>query len=231
MGTEYYARNCRINTNNMKGQLPKPFTLLLFFFFLSNYLTATNECPVVTFWLEDFTGLANGTTSDAGTTAWTSASTGASGTYAVQNNEFKVSYSGQQVSTFTSQVIDIANKTNVSFSVDLRSELASTSDAFENSDYVRVYYKLNGGAETLAYEDLAGIGNTTNTTGAITFSSPSLSGSTLQIIIKASNSDPTERYFFDNIKVNGYRYQPGQWLYRCSTRYGQFRWYHSYFVE
>ena len=187
----------------MKGQVPKLFSLLLFFFFLSNYLTATNECPVATFWIEDFTGLANGTTSDAGTTAWTSASTGTSGTYSVQNNEFKVSYSGQQVSTFTSQVIDIANKTNVSFSVDLRSEVASTSDAFENSDYVRVYYKLNGGAETLAYEDLAGIGNTTNTTGAITFSSPSLSGSTLQIIIKASNSDLTERYFFDNIKVNG----------------------------
>ncbi|OQP48223.1 hypothetical protein A4D02_05760 [Niastella koreensis] len=158
---------------------------------------------ITTFWLEDFTGLANGTTSDTGPTAWTTSVTG-SGTYSVQNNEFKVSFSGSQgVGIWTSQAIDISNKTNVSFSVDLRSELASTSDAFETADYVRVYYKLNGGAETLAYEDLAGIGSTTNTTGSMTFTSAALSGNTLQIIIKTSNSDPTERYFFDNVKLSG----------------------------
>ncbi|HEY1201413.1 MAG TPA: hypothetical protein VGE79_10550, partial [Niastella sp.] len=95
------------------------------------------------FWLEDFTGLANGTTSDAGTTAWTSSSTGTTGTYSVQNNEFKISYTGQLINTWTSQAIDISTKSNVSFSVDLRSELASTNDAFETSDYIRVYYKLN----------------------------------------------------------------------------------------
>lgn len=155
------------------------------------------------FWLEDFTGLANGTTADAGATAWTSSSTGTTGTYSVQNNEFKITYTGQQVSTWTSQAIDISTKSNVSFSVDLRSELASTNDAFETTDYIRVYYKLNGGAETLVFEDFAGIGSTTNTTGSITFNSATLSGSTLQVIIKASNSDPTERYFFDNIKVSG----------------------------
>jgi hypothetical protein len=158
---------------------------------------------ITTLWLEDFTGLANGTTSDAGTTQWTSASTGTVGTFSVQNNEFKVSYTGQFVNTWTSQSIDITNKSNVSFSVDLRSELASTSDAFEATDYIRVYYKLNGGAETLVYEDYAGIGTTTNTTGSITFNSTTLSGSNLQVIIKTSNSDPTERYFFDNIKVTG----------------------------
>ncbi|OQP64306.1 hypothetical protein A3860_20245 [Niastella vici] len=164
---------------------------------------SVSASAITTFWLEDFTGLSNGTTSDAGTTAWTSSSTGTSGTYSVQNNEFKVSYSGQNVLTWTSQVIDISSKANVSFSVDLRSELASTSDAFETADYVRVYYKLNGGAETLVYEDLAGIGSTTNTTGSATISSATLNGSTLQIIIRASDSDPTERYFFDNIKVSG----------------------------
>ncbi|MBO9198746.1 MULTISPECIES: T9SS type A sorting domain-containing protein [Niastella] len=158
---------------------------------------------ISTFWLEDFAGLANGTTSDAGTTQWSSSSTGTVGTYSVQNNEFKVSYTGQAISTWTSQAIDISTKTNVSFSVDLRSELASTNDAFETTDYIRVYYKLNGGAETLAYEDLAGIGTTTNTTGSMTFTSPTLSGNTLQVIIRMSNSDPTERYFFDNIKLTG----------------------------
>lgn len=156
-----------------------------------------------TFWLEDFAGLSNGTTSDAGTTAWTTSVTG-SGTYSVQNNEYKVSFSGSQgVGIWTSQAINIASKTNVTFSVGLRSEVASSSDALENTDYIRVYYKLNGGAETLVFEDLAGIGSTTNTTGSTTFTSSTLNGSTLQIIIKTSNSDPTERYFFDNINVSG----------------------------
>ncbi|THU34172.1 T9SS type A sorting domain-containing protein [Niastella caeni] len=158
---------------------------------------------VSTIWLEDFTGLANGTTSDAGATAWSTSVTG-SGTWSVQSNEYKVSFSGSQgVGTWTSQAIDISTKSNVTFSVNLRSEVASGNDAFEASDYLRVYYKLNGGAETLVYEDFAGIGTTTNTTGSVTVNSASLNGNTLQIIIKASNSDPTERYFFDNINVTG----------------------------
>jgi len=158
---------------------------------------------VTTFWLEDFSGLSNGATSDAGATAWTTSVTG-SGTYSVQNNEFKTSFSGSQgVGIWTSQAIDISSKTNVSFSVDLRSELSSSNDAFETADYIRVYYKLNNGAETLVYEDLAGLGSTTNTNASATINSSSLNGSTLQIIIKTSNSDPTERYYFDNIKVTG----------------------------
>ncbi|OQP57554.1 hypothetical protein A4R26_23805 [Niastella populi] len=158
---------------------------------------------VTTFWLEDFTGLSNGTTSDAGTTAWTTSAPG-SGTYSIQNSEYKASFSGGQgVGTWTSQVIDISSKTNVSFSVDLRSEVATSSDAFETGDYIRVYYKLNGGAETLAFEDLAGLGSTTNTTSSTTFNSSTFNGSTLQVIIKTSNSDPSERYFFDNIKLTG----------------------------
>ncbi|THU40168.1 T9SS type A sorting domain-containing protein [Niastella caeni] len=165
-------------------------------------VTAGSSAPA-TFWLEDFSGLSNGTTSDGGTTAWTTSATG-SGTYSVQNNEYKISFSGSQgVGVWTSQAIDISSKSNVSFSVDLRSSVASTSDALENSDYIRVYYKLNGGAETLVFEDLAGIGSTTNTTASTTVNSSSLNGSTLQIIIKTSNSDPTERYFFDNINVTG----------------------------
>lgn len=158
---------------------------------------------VATFWLEDFTGLSNGTTSDAGTTQWTTAVTG-SGTYSVQSNEYKVSFSGGPgIGVWTSQAIDISSKTNVAFSVDLRSEVASSNDAFENTDYIRVYYKLNGGAETLVYEDLAGLGTTTNSTASVTVSSAALNGSSLQVIIKTSNSDPTEKYYFDNIKITG----------------------------
>ena len=50
----------------MQKQLPKPFCLLLFFFLLSNYLSATPECPIIS---GTFSG-ANGTTSDASATGW-----------------------------------------------------------------------------------------------------------------------------------------------------------------
>ncbi|SFE06872.1 hypothetical protein SAMN05518672_104360 [Chitinophaga sp. CF118] len=175
----------------------------------ANGCTATQSVQVSSgaatpsaFWWEDFT-LANGTTVDNGATSWTVANTG-SGTYSVQNNEFKVSYSSAAEGVWSSGVVDISSKKNIVISVDLRSETASSNDAFESDDYIRVYYKLNGGAETLAYEDFAGIG-ATNTTGtaSFSFSSAALNGSTLQVIVKTRNSDVTERYFFDNVKLTG----------------------------
>jgi len=170
----------------------------------SQSVTVTSGTPTATtFWLEDFT-LANGTTSDTGTTPWTSSSTGTGTyTYSVQNNEFKTTFTGQQVGTWTSGVIDISGKANTIISVDLRSETPGSGDLFENTDYIRVYYKLNGGAETLMYEDLAGIGTSTSGTASFTPSSVALNGTTLQVIIRTSNSDPTERYYFDNVKLTG----------------------------
>ncbi|WP_343692886.1 T9SS type A sorting domain-containing protein [Chitinophaga sp.] len=153
------------------------------------------------FWLEDFT-FADGTTSDNGSTPWTIVSTG-TGTASVQANEFKVSYTGAGETTWSSGVVDISGKSNVVISADLRSETASTNDAFENDDYMKVYYKLNNGAEVLVYEDYSGIGNTTTGTARVTVSSAALNGSTLQVIIRARNSDPTERYFFDNVGLTG----------------------------
>ncbi|WP_217603683.1 hypothetical protein [Chitinophaga sp. GbtcB8] len=153
------------------------------------------------FWWEDFT-LANGTTVDNGVTSWTLTNSGA-GTISVQNNEFKVSYNAAAEAVWTSGVVDISGKSSVVISANLRSETASTNDAFESDDYMRVYYKLNGGAEVLVYDDAAGIGNTTNGTASTTVSSAALTGNTLQVIIKARNSDATERYYFDDVKLTG----------------------------
>jgi len=154
-----------------------------------------------TFWWEDFS-LANGTTVDNGATSWTLTNSGA-GTISVQNNEFKVSYNTAAEAVWTSGVVDISGKSSVVISANLRSETASTNDAFESDDYMRVYYKLNGGAEVLVYDDAAGIGNTTTGTASTTVSSAAISGNTLQVIIKARNSDPTERYYFDDVKLTG----------------------------
>ncbi|HEY6900858.1 MAG TPA: T9SS type A sorting domain-containing protein [Puia sp.] len=163
-------------------------------------VTSGGGTPAV-FWLEDF-AFPNGTVSDAGNTAWTATTTG-TGTYSVQNNEFKTSFSGQSEGVWTSGVINVAGKTNTVLSVDLRSETASSSDAFETTDYVRVYYKLDGGPETLVYEDLAGIGSTTTGTASVTITPSIPAGNSLQIVIRTSDSDPTERYFFDNVKLSG----------------------------
>ncbi|MCF6407432.1 hypothetical protein L3C95_31350, partial [Chitinophaga filiformis] len=153
------------------------------------------------FWLEDFT-LANGTTVDNGSTAWTLESSGA-GTISVQNSEFKVSYNAAAEATWRSDVIDISGKSDVVITADLRSETPGSNDLFEDDDYIRVYYKLNGGDEVLVFDDAAGIGSSTSGTARISIASGTLNGGSIQVIIRARNSSNTERYYFDNVKLTG----------------------------
>jgi hypothetical protein len=167
----------------------------------SQSVTVTTGAAASAFWLEDFT-FANGTLSDTGPTPWTATTTG-TGTYSVQNNEFKTSFSGQAVGIWTSGIVDISGKSNTVISVNLRSETASSGDLFETADFIRLYYKLDNGAEVMFYEDLAGVGTSTSGTASATISSAALNGSTLQVIIRTSNSDPTERYYFDNVTLTG----------------------------
>jgi hypothetical protein len=167
-------------------------------------VTVTSGTPTATtFWLEDFT-FANGTTSDGGTTPWTSSSTGTGTyTYSVQNNEFKTTFTGQQVGTWTSGSISLSGKTNTVLSIDLRSETPGSGDLFENSDYIRVYLRVNNRADSLIFEDLAGLGTSTYGTVSTTISSGAFNGDSVRVIVKTSNSDPTERYYFDNVKLTG----------------------------
>ncbi|MDO6429447.1 hypothetical protein Q4E93_02530 [Flavitalea sp. BT771] len=156
-----------------------------------------------TFWLEDFT-LANGTTSDAGSTPWTATHNVTSGsyTYSVQNNEFKTSFPDQFVGTWTSGKISLAGKTNIKMSVDLRSEVAS-GKSLENEDYIKVYLRINNRADSLIYQDLAGIGSSTTGTASMTLTSGTFNGDSVRVIIKTSNSDASEIYYFDNVKLTG----------------------------
>lgn len=170
----------------------------------STSVAVTSGAPTaIAFWLEDFT-LTNGTTVDTGTTPWSATSNGSgSFTYSVQNNEFKTTFTGQKEGVWTSGSISLAGKSNTTMSVDLRSETASSGDAFETSDYVRVYLRINNRADSLIYEDLAGIGNTTTGTSSMTLASGAFNGDSVRVIIRTSNSDLTERYFFDNVKLTG----------------------------
>jgi hypothetical protein len=156
------------------------------------------------FWVEDFTGLANGTTSDTGTTPWT-ASTAGTGTFSVQNSKFMAAFNAGNTAegVWTSGNIDISTKGNVVVTVDLESGTATSNDAFEDTDYIQVFYKLNGGAETQFFSDINGLNGTTSGTATAIATSPALNGSSLQIVIRLKNTDPTERYYFDNIRFTG----------------------------
>jgi hypothetical protein len=104
---------------------------------------------------------------------------------------------------WTSGVIDITGKTNVSISVDTWN---STLDDMNNSgtymDYLRMYYKLNGSSTETLFSEQLGLINNSSTT-ATTVSVGSLSGTSLQIVIKARATGDDEFYYFDNVKVTG----------------------------
>jgi hypothetical protein len=152
-------------------------------------------------WFENFT-FCDGTTVDNGSTSWSVRNTGP-GTFSVENNEFMASFNTAREGMWVSEVIDISGISNAVIAADLRSGTSSTREALENDDYIRVYYKLNGGAETLVYGDVAGLNDVNNATSSRSISSGSINGSTLQIIIRAKNSSTTERYYFDNVKLSG----------------------------
>jgi PKD repeat protein len=91
-----------------------------------------------------------------------------------------------------SEVINISSFSPVRISVYLQEE-----GTLEPSDYIRVYYRLNGGPETLFTVN----GDNTNDFGTRTATVTGLSGNTLQIVIRCMNNEADEVYYFDNIEV------------------------------
>jgi gliding motility-associated-like protein len=152
--------------------------------------------PGTSIWNEDFT-LANGTTTDAGATAWTrTLGTTPPGYAQVQGNLFEVQGANNAQATWTSQVISISGAPGgANLSVDLSE--AGTMDA---NDSIFVYYRLNGGPLTLFATN--GVRADDFTTATATQNG--LVGSTVQIVVRVhyDGSSPTsELYRFDNVLV------------------------------
>ncbi len=91
-----------------------------------------------------------------------------------------------------SNVIDISGHPSVAASVYLQ-ETGNLS----GSDYIKVYYKLNGGGETYFTTNGNNVNDFTSRTASVT----GLTGNTLQIVIRARNDNPGKDYFFDNLEV------------------------------
>lgn len=170
-------------------------------------------------WYETFNGLANGATSDAGSTSWsTTVPSGGSGSFSKQTpvtgyQLFLVNNTGTE-GVWTSQSIDISAYSEVALEVELYSFYTFSTD------YIRCYYKINGGSEVL-FGELLGSNGLSITSAA----SAIVSGNTVQIVIRAmDNTSGTTNYMgltipnsmaFENVTVTNisilYSISSGNW--------------------
>ncbi|MEP3208619.1 MAG: putative Ig domain-containing protein [Maribacter sp.] len=137
-------------------------------------------------WVEDFSGIPDGSTSDNGATAWTSSRSG--GIFSENGGEFVINDPGG-IGTWTSQIIQIDGSVSVSIDID-----DDNNNAKENNDFIRAFYVLDGGAPVQ-------FGSVSNDISPQTFSVSGISGTTIQIIVEASVSFANEFYYFDNVSV------------------------------
>lgn len=93
-----------------------------------------------------------------------------------------------------SNVITISGYQHADISMDL-----SRTGTMTSADYIKVFYKLNGGAEVL----LATNGSQQGSFTPVTASQTGLTGNTLQLVVRVYNSSASRKHYFDNVVVNG----------------------------
>ncbi|GEM_PF-2742290 len=146
-------------------------------------------------WVETFAGL-NGNTADTGTTAWAFTTDGTCNNSGddidVDNERFRAENTGCEV-IWETEDIDISTVTDVGISIFLEA-----AGDMESSDFLEVYYILDGGAETPLTN-----GSFTDNFGSSTATASAINGNSLRIKIYAQNSASGERYSWDDIYVTG----------------------------
>lgn len=142
-------------------------------------------------WHEDF-DLADGTTVDAGVTAW-SVTTAPGTDYAeVQSKYFEAADTDGDV-YWTSDTIDISSQSGVHLYANL-----FHSENLENTDSIRVYYNLDGSGYQ-EFEHFGSLGG--NFANGIEVSSDLLSGNYVIIRIKMINYSDDEYFRIDDVIV------------------------------
>lgn len=176
------------------------------------FFLATPFLAIGQLWTEDFTGEANGaTTGTAGGTiggTW-SVTTTPAGTFSKQT---LVGFPLFQVSStitegvWQSAVFSIAGTGRATIDATIAGLFVGAGD------YIRCYYRVDGGAETLFYEQLGGGLSFTGVASAI------VTGSTLQLVIRSSNDGSfigLDTYTVDDIIVSAvntlYSRKSGNW--------------------
>ena len=141
-------------------------------------------------WLENFSGLPTGASSDNGPTAWSA--TRSSNNGGVYNGRFEVENNGGEL-VWTSEAIPSGTTGLFSISVDVEGT-GPMETSGPNIDTLRLSYRLNGGAEVPFF---AAAGNVAAQTAAVS----GLQGSTVQIVIRAVTTSSAEIYAWDNVHV------------------------------
>ena len=95
---------------------------------------------------------------------------------------------------WTSELIDISQYANVSIDMDIK----EVGD-HEATDYLKVYYSINGGTETLFETN----GDNSDDFGELQVSQTGLNAANLQIIVKMKNNAASEKLRLDNIIIKG----------------------------
>ncbi|UCG28628.1 MAG: hypothetical protein JSV24_04520, partial [Bacteroidales bacterium] len=151
-------------------------------------------------WYETFDDLAEGTNNDGGATAWSITDGSPFNTdYAavrvpivavpVMSKMFDANDTDGEVAWF-SEVIVTGAKTDLGISVDL-----FETGAMEGDDYIRTYYKIDGGGETEFANITDDFGSTIATATGLAVTSD------IQIVIRISNNANGESHYIDNVFV------------------------------
>ena len=150
-------------------------------------------------YLEDF-DLPTGTIVDNGPTAWSrdisNANLGGQGFFEVRSDNGSLIFQGADLdgeAVWLSEIIDIS-----SFATTTASVAIAEQGRMEASDYIRLYYVVDGGPEILFGDFSNDFGSTFQTV-----TSPSITGSNLQIIIRVNNNRVNEVHSFDDVWING----------------------------
>jgi hypothetical protein len=142
---------------------------------------------VETIWHEDF-ALADGTTNDSGATAWTLEDESGKASVSSGTLRFDTGIDGEAV--WSSETLPV-NWTNVEVGVEWRSDVSGSE-----SGYMRLFYALNGGPETLLLERMNGF----NDDAVETVTVPVPPCQTLCLILRG-NTAKRIAYNADNIKL------------------------------
>ncbi|MEL7003875.1 MAG: hypothetical protein AAFN93_14230, partial [Bacteroidota bacterium] len=153
-------------------------------------------------YFEDFS-LPPGTTVDTGDSPWTRDISGTNlglpdDHFEVRDNNGSGLLIFQAVDTdgvaiWSSGVVDISGFSEATVSVDI-----AEAGNMENNDFIRIFYRLDGGPEVR-------FANFRNDFGATfqTVTSPAVSGSTLQVVVRVRNNGDDELHAFDNVGISG----------------------------
>ena len=143
---------------------------------------------------EDFEDETQGDTSgtdDVNNINWSSSEGSNTDRLEVRNGNYFEAVDTDAVVSWFTDPITITNYNNLNLSLDL------TTANLDDSDYINIKYKLNGGNVQPFLTE------TNDYNGALTADLSSLSGDTLEIIIEFKSSSNNEYHRIDNVKLTG----------------------------